>query len=257
MNNSTQNLFVDFNNPLKEFSETFSSYNISLKKALEDTGITKLQETLNSFINNDLIKRMEEVRKNYLTNISVELQNTIRNMTDALKSIPLPEISKVYDSIDKSVFSSILELAHFEEYVNCSDISNDEIEEMYLNGEITDNDIKSEIRTLLYDEESNNGINLEKKDSALKKIAYKIIYVIVFSLLLNPVTDKVKDKLIESFKISEFWQETGIIDWIDSWYLDEKDNNDEDNDNDDTDNVEHKNSEFIKETDLSIGEESI
>lgn len=228
MDNINSNAIDSLNKSFSSLEKVFSEYQRTVANVLKTTGIQAIQESLNNICNSEVMKNIQTIRTTALPAGLDELQKSMSNITESIKIYQFSEISKAlkaFDKIDMTILSSIPELEPFSEFANGNDIIDEDIDEMYANGEINDNDIQAEIKSIIYDEENPDNLKSEKVKNVIEKIAKKLICIIVFSLFFSPVTDTAKDKIVESLKISEFWQATGIIDWIEGWFDDDNEEN--------------------------------
>ena len=142
-----------------------------------------------------------------------EFKSSLENIVNPLKTnsiSAITEFSKTLKQLDfSSLYSAIPELSE--------DVSEDEFREMVVSGDITEDDIAYEVKAQVTGTEAQN--NVEKSDrvkEVLKTIASKLIIWIIMLFFL-PISDAVKSEIIQALKIDEFWQKTGIIEWIEDW----------------------------------------
>jgi adenine-specific DNA-methyltransferase len=163
----------------------------------------------------DLFKAIDLERISALTN----MQSLVQSVSDAASSLHSLYLQNSLDVIKGVDFSGLSSIGDMSQLIGSipDDISADTVSELIENGEITDEDFRSELKSTITGTENKA---VKDKPSLIKKaLKFVAIQLIVFLMaaLISPVTDKVKEEIIETLRVNEFWQSTGIIDWIDSW----------------------------------------
>ena len=152
------------------------------------------------------------------------MQSLVQSVSDAVSvssALHVQNTLNVLRNVDLSKLKRIEEASDF----ICSipdDITVDTVSELIKNGEITDEDFQAELKSTITGTE-NEAVKGKSSiiQKALKFVAVQII-LFLLATVFSPVTDKVKEEIVESFRIDEFWQNTGIVDWIDSWSNDNR-----------------------------------
>ena len=163
----------------------------------------------------DFSKAIDFGRNSALTSLQA-LAKSVSDTASALQSVHLQNSLDVLKGIDFSRLSSMGDMSQLFGPIP-DDITVDTVSELIKNGEITDEDFRSELKSTITGTENKA---VKDKPSLIKKaLKFVAIQLIVFLMaaLISPVTDKVKEEIIETLRVNEFWQSTGIIDWIDSW----------------------------------------
>ncbi len=121
----------------------------------------------------------------------------------------ITEFSKTLKQLDfSSLYGVIPELS--------AEVSEDEFREMVISGDITEDDIADEFKAQVIGAESQNTSEKpEYVKKAVKAIA-KRLFNFLMAIIFFTVTSAVREEIIQSLKIDEFWQKTGVIEFIDS-----------------------------------------
>lgn len=204
--------------PNVELSESIKSVMDSYKATLnvisyQDVIPNSLKAVADSF--RDISKAIDFGRNSALTNMQA-LAKSVSDTASTLQSVHLQNSLDVIKGIDFSGLSSMGDMSQLFDSIP-DDITVDTVSELIKNGEITDEDFRSELKSTITGTENKA---VKDKPSLIKKaLKFVAIQLIVFLMaaLISPVTDKVKEEIIETLRVNEFWQSTGIIDWIDSW----------------------------------------
>ena len=155
---------------------------------------------------------------------TVEKQQQILNSTFLTAGITVNDLSTMAEAMTKQPLTLLSEMAKAVESINISPLLNDilsdiksaNISEMYSKGEITDDDIANEIKAQVSGVENTKASNKsEKVKKVLKAIAFQLVLILA-ALLFNPIDEAIKTKFIETFRVDEFWQKTGIIEFIEN-----------------------------------------
>lgn len=156
------------------------------------------------FSNIEALKNMQSISKDISAAVSASNAFHLHSTMNVLKDFDFSALSSV--AATSHIFDSLPD-----------DISFDTVSELVENGEITDEDFKAEIKSTITGTE-NEAIKSKpsKIKKVLKTIAIKFFLFLLVSVI-SPVTDTVKNEIVEAFRADEFWQNTGIVDWIESW----------------------------------------
>lgn len=95
------------------------------------------------------------------------------------------------------------------------DINFDAVAELYKEGEITDEDIAEELNEIASKKDFSFAETWDNVKKSKWFLAIHIIFVIMM-FFSSPVIDKTKDNILEALKVNEFWEESGIYEWLDS-----------------------------------------
>ena len=204
--------------PHVALSESIKSIMDSYKEAInrisyQDVLSDSLKSLSDSF--RDISKAIDFDSISALTNMQA-LAKSVSDTASALQSVHLQNSLDVLKGIDFSGLSSMGDMSQLFGPIP-DDITVDTVSELIKNGEITDEDFRSELKSTITGTENKA---VKDKPSLIKKaLKFVAIQLIVFLMaaLISPVTDKVKEEIIETLRVNEFWQSTGIIDLIDSW----------------------------------------
>lgn len=142
------------------------------------------------------------------------IKNVLQNSADIMRVVSSLDISGM-----TAIASSVAEaLPDYDELLK--NVSVEEIFEHYKNGEITDEDIVEEVQEIM-DSPSEKLTILERWD-AFKKSKRFIAILIVFKILCfvgQPVIERIEDNTREVLGINQFWEESGIYEWIDDLFV--------------------------------------
>ena len=155
------------------------------------------------------VANMQSLVQSVSDAVSVSSALHVQNTLNVLRNVDLRKIKRIEEASD--FICSIPD-----------DITVDTVSELIKNGEITDEDFQAELKSTITGTE-NEAVKGKSSiiQKALKFVAVQII-LFLLATVFSPVTDKVKEEIVESFRIDEFWQNTGIVDWIDSWSNDNR-----------------------------------
>lgn len=214
----TSNIADRIQLPSLALSDSIKSIMDSYKEAInrisyQDVLSDSLKSLSDSF--RDISKAIDFDSISALTNLQ-SLAQSVSDAASSLRSLYLQNSLDVLKGIDFSGLSSMGDMSQLFGPIP-DDITVDTVSELIKNGEITDEDFRSELKSTITGTENKA---VKDKPSLIKKaLKFVAIQLIVFLMaaLISPVTDKVKEEIIETLRVNEFWQSTGIIDWIDSW----------------------------------------
>ena len=141
------------------------------------------------------------------------IKNVLQNSADIMNVVSSLDISGM-TAIASSVAAA---LPNYVELLKS--VSVEEIFGHYKNGEITDEDIVEEVQEIM-DSPSEKLTILERWD-AFKKSKRFIAILIVFKILCfvgQPVIERIEDNTREVLGINQFWEESGIYEWLDNLF---------------------------------------
>ena len=141
------------------------------------------------------------------------IKNVLQNSADIMRVVSSLDISGM-TAIASSVAAA---LPNYDALLK--NVSVEEIFEHYKNGEITDEDIVEEVQEIM-DSPSEKLTILERWD-AFKKSKRFIAILIVFKILCfvgQPVIERIEDNTREVLGINQFWEESGIYEWLDDLF---------------------------------------
>lgn len=128
----------------------------------------------------------------------------------AISELNLSGIASIVDSLPKYDFLSDM---------ISEDFSVDDVEKMYENGEITQEDINEEIAEMVNQRQFSPQAEWDKIKKSKWFIAIRILLAIIW-FVCRPVTDYAIDKVYDTVGITEFWEESGIYELIDTLFSD-------------------------------------
>ena len=182
---------------------------ISYQDVLSDS----LKRLSNSF--RDISKAIDFDSISALTN----MQSIAQGISGAASATSAMYLQSTLDVLRNIDFSGLTRIEAASQIIDSipDDITIDTVSELIENGEITDEYLQAELKSTITGTE-NEAVKGKSSiiQKALKFVAIQII-LFLLATVFSPVTDKVKKEIVESFRIDEFWQNTGIVDWIDSW----------------------------------------
>lgn len=204
--------------PHEVLSESIKSFMDSYKAAInsisyQDVIPNSLKAVADSF--RDISKAIDLESISALTNMQA-LAKSVSDTASTLQSVHLQNSLDVLKGIAFRGLSSMGDMSQLFGSIP-DDITVDTVSELIKNGEITDEDFQAELKSTITGTE-NEAVKGKSSiiQKALKFVAVQII-LFLLATVFSPVTDKVKEEIIETLRVNEFWQSTGIIDWIDSW----------------------------------------
>ena len=131
----------------------------------------------------------------------------------AVSGLNLSGIASIVDALPKYNFLSD---------IVSDDFSVADVEELYENGEITQEDINEEISEIVSQKQFSPKAEWDKFKKSKWFLAIKILIVLV-TFVCNPVTEYATDKVLDEFGINEFWNNSGVYDLIDSIFGESED----------------------------------
>ena len=131
----------------------------------------------------------------------------------AVSGLNLSGIASIVDALPKYNFLSD---------IVSDDFSVADVEELYENGEITQEDINEEISEIVSKKQFSPKAEWDKFKKSKWFLAIKILIVLV-TFVCNPVTEYATDKVLDEFGINEFWENSGVYDLIDSIFGESED----------------------------------
>lgn len=146
-----------------------------------------------------------------------------KSMVAALQS-SIPAM-KVMADIDLSVIQSIVDAFPKYEFLSESILKNidfSSVAEMYDDGTITDEDIAEEFGEII----AKKDFSITQSWDNVKKSKWFLAIrwlLIILMFLGSPVIDKVKDNALDTLGVNDFWEESGIYEWLDEVFDVEKD----------------------------------
>lgn len=132
----------------------------------------------------------------------------------AISGLNLSEIASIIDTLPKYNFLSDMVTADF---------SADVAENLYNNGEITQDDINEEITEIINKKQFSPKAEWDKIKKSKWFIAIKI-FIIIATFVCKPVVEYATDQTLDSLGITECWEESGVYDLIDSIFGDTEKN---------------------------------
>lgn len=205
---------------LKKIRETYeNSLAFSTAEALQEMA-NKAKEPMNGVL--EAAKALQAITKAYEYSNSNAIKNlqlisqSVSAAVSASNALHLHSTMNVLKDFDFSALSSVAATSHIFDSIP-DDISFDTVSELIENGEITDEDFKAEIKSTITGTENEA---IKSKPSKIKKVLKTIaikFFLFLLVAVISPVTDTAKNEIVEAFKVDKFWQNTGIIDWIESW----------------------------------------
>lgn len=205
---------------IKRITETYAnSLAFSASEAIREKA-NKAIEPMNGAL--EAAKALQAITKAYDYSNSLAIKNmqlisqSVSAAVSASNALHLHSTMNVLKDFDFSALSSVAATSHIFDSLP-DDISFDTVSELIENGEITDEDFQAEIKSTITGTE-NEAVKSKQSiiQKALKTIAIQLILFLI-ATIFSPVTDTVKNEIVEAFRVDEFWQNTGIIDWIESW----------------------------------------
>ena len=143
----------------------------------------------------------------YNKSMAAALQSSIPAMK-AMASIDLSAIQSIAESFPKYEFLS-------ESILKNIDFSS--VAEMYDEGTITDEDIAEEFGEIVAKKDFSISESWDNVKKSKWFLAIRWLLVILM-FLGNPVVEKVKDNTLEVLGVNEFWEESGIYEWLDELF---------------------------------------
>ena len=189
---------------IKELQQNLNTVREPMNGALEAAKAFQDVFKAYDFSNIEALKNMQSISKDISAAVS------------AANAFHLHSTMNVLKDFDFSALSSIAATSHIFDSIP-DDISFDTVSELVENGEITDKDFQAEIKSTITGTENEA---VKGKPSKIKKVLKTIaikFFLFLLVAVISPVTDTVENEIVEAFRVDEFWQNTGIIDLIESW----------------------------------------
>lgn len=209
----------DFNNSaffkaIEQFQRTIDAIKVPMDgitaavQAYHDA-VAPMTATLQN-INNLYAPILEQTRKYeelYNNSMIAALQSSASAMK-AMAGLDLSAIQSIADALPKYDFLSDSILKH---------IDFDAVAEMYDEGTITDEDIAEEFQKIVTKKEFSF---VETWDNAKKSKWFLAIRWLLIILMFfgSPVVDKVKENTLEVLGVNDFWEESGVYEWLDDLF---------------------------------------
>lgn len=177
-------------------------------QAYQDS-VAPLATTIQS-INNLYAPILEQTRMFegvYNKSMAAALQSSIPAMK-AMASIDFSTIQSIADAFPKYEFLS-------ESILKNIDFSS--VAEMYDTGTITDEDIAEEFGEIV----AKKNLSISESWDNVKKSKWFLAIrwlLVILMFLGNPVVDKVKDNTLVALGVNDFWEESGIYEWLDELF---------------------------------------
>ena len=190
---------------LKEFQDKLNTVREPIDGALEATKAFQEVFKAYDYSNSLAIKNMLSIS-----------QNISAAAVSASNAMHLHSAIDVLQNLDFSALTSIEATSHIMDSIP-SDITFDTVSELIENGEITDDDLQAEIKSTITGTENEAAKGKPSIIQKALKFIAKTFIIFLIATLFFPVTDTVQNEIVEALRIDEFWQNTGIIDWIESW----------------------------------------
>ena len=127
---------------------------------------------------------------------------------NTLSSWTFAEVTSTLDNLSKANFLSD---------IFSDDFSVEDAEQSYENGEITQTDINDEVTEILSKKQFSPKATWNKLKKSKYFLAAQIVLFIIF-FFLKPVTEYIADKARDALGITEFWEETGVYELLDSMF---------------------------------------
>ena len=190
---------------LKEFQDKLNTVREPIDGALEATKAFQEVFKAYDYSNSLAIKNMLSIS-----------QNISAAAVSASNAMHLHSAIDVLQNLDFSALTSIEATSHIMDSIP-SDITFDTVSELIENGEITDDDLQAEIKSTITGTENEAAKGKPSIIQKALKFIAKTFIIFLIATLFFPVTDTVQNEIVEALRIDEFWQNTGIVDLIESW----------------------------------------
>lgn len=126
----------------------------------------------------------------------------------AISKMDLVGFASIVDSLPKYDFLSTISTDNF---------SVEEAKKLFDEGEITQQDVNEELVDIITKKKFSPLAEWDKFQKSKWFIAVQLLFWIV-NFVFSPVIDYTKDKALDTFGITEFWNETGIYEYIDEFF---------------------------------------
>lgn len=197
---------------MRELQSAFDTVNLSMggaRAAIEEYRriVEPISESIKAMNNayTPIFEQTKAFDALYMKGIISGLQASASAMK-AISSLNLSGIASIIDALPKYDFLSDMV---------SDDFSANVAQNIYKSGEITQDDINEEISEVISKKQFSPKAEWDKLKKTKWFIAIKIL-IIVVTFVCNPITEYTKDKALDSLGITEFWENSGIYDLIDS-----------------------------------------
>lgn len=193
---------------IQENTVAFTTQTAAIMEPYQEVAATLTAVTQN--INNLYAPILEQTKQfsSIYSNLALSVLQNSASAMETLLELDYPTILDIAETMEKA----IPDISDFWNNFSIADITH-----AVENGDITEEDIAEEIEEIV----SNPAEKLsffDKWDNFKKTKWFLAIYIIylVFSFVCQPVTDKIKENIWEATGITEFWQGSGIYEWLDN-----------------------------------------
>ena len=138
---------------------------------------------------------------------------TSASAMSAIFGLNLSKIASIVDALPKYNFLSDIVSDNF---------TIADVEELYENGKITQDDINEEISEIVSKKQFSPKAEWDKLKKSKWFVAIKILIILV-TFVCKPVTEYITDKAIDELGINEYWEDSGVYDLIDSIFGENED----------------------------------
>lgn len=138
---------------------------------------------------------------------------TSASAMSAIFGLNLSKIASIVDALPKYNFLSDIVSDNF---------TIADVEELYENGKITQDDINEEISEIVSKKQFSPKAEWDKLKKSKWFLAIKILIILV-TFVCKPVTEYITDKAIDELGINEYWEDSGVYDLIDSIFGENED----------------------------------
>lgn len=174
-----------------------------------------------SLIGEVVSKAINDIKLKYDPNFEITKSTGDVNIKEIIAKIqPSIDLASIVASVNLSKLVS--EIVTLPKYDFLSEIADDDFsvedaQDLYESGKITQEDISNEISEII----NNKQFSLKTEWDKFKKskwfIAIRILITVIL-LLCTPVGDYAKDKALDKFGVTGFWEDTSIYDLIDTMF---------------------------------------
>lgn len=168
--------------------------------------VAPLSETIAKI--NDLYEPIREASREFQKIYNNSTMAAIKNNVVAMKSVLNIDVAEI-----NAVAQSLSQYTSFADEV-LKNIDFEAAADLYQDGSITDEDVVAEVCDIV---KNKKVAPLETWDKIKKSkwfLGIRAIVVIV-GFIASPVGDKIKENTLDILGINEFWEESGIYEWLD------------------------------------------
>jgi len=204
---------------MKEMQRAFDAISIpttgitAAVQAYRDS-IAPLEETWHKI--NDLYAPILEQSKTLEQLYNSSMIAVLHESTSLTKMLAQLDFSSIQGFAD-SFRQCDLQLDNF-----WSSIDVNTVAELYNNGTISNEDVAEELKEIVRKKDFSIGDSWDNIKKSKWFLAIRIIFIL-FTFLANPVIDKAKENALEALGVNEFWEESGIYEWLDNIFSIEAD----------------------------------